>query len=500
MFRLYVAAAALAALPLLLSASILTDAKKESDRTWVLHGGLSETAYEFLTAVRSDTSILCGKKRYGLHRIDELVQNRYLLDDGERQLAKALDDAYALYLSDRRNGCLNPYEIYPDQISIQKFESEGGENILLERLENALRKYERIEAEGGWKKIPPFSGLLKKGDFAKPVTAIRARLYLSGDLNSSNLSDPFFDSGLEAAVKHFQDRHALKTDGIVGQNTLRAMNIPVERKILLIKLNIERLRWLTGSSKEFIAANIPAYTLTLYREDSPVLEMKTVVGRRDRPTPMLSDLMSYAVLNPYWRAPKTIVKEDILPKLKAGMFDYLERAGIVISRNFDGNETVDMRSVAWSRYNGEDMPFVFMQKPGPLNYLGFVKFMFPNSFDIYIHDTPHSGLFQYKERQMSSGCIRVEKPIELFHALFSHDQEGRWSYKQIVRQILKREEKLVGLSRPVPVYILYMTVFADDSGEVHFLPDIYGYDEKMVSYLKEPVPDTESFAVRKDFK
>ncbi len=494
--RLFIATAALFALPHLLSASAHVAVKKsgaeESNKTWISGGILNDSAYELLTAIRADSSILCGKKRYGLERIDEFVQKRFLLEDGERRLNDMLNHAYSLYLMDRENGCLNPYAVYPDRISIQKSESESRENILLKRLENVLKKYEKIEMEGGWEKIPPFPGLLKKGDFSEIVKDIKARLYISGDYNGSDITDPFFGDDLENGVKLFQKRHALKADGIVGPNTLRAMNIPVERKILLIKLNIERLRWLTSGSEDFIAANIPAYTLTLYRKSLPVLEMKSIVGRKDRPTPMLSDIMSYAVLNPYWRAPKTIVREDILPKLKAGMFDYLESIGIVVSKSMDGNETVDMRSVDWSRYNGGELPFVFMQKPGPLNYLGFVKFMFPNDFDIYIHDTPHSGLFKYKKRELSSGCIRVEKPVELFHAVFNSDKEGRWSYKEIIRQIIKKEEKLVGLSRPLPVYILYMTVFADDEGMVHFLQDIYGYDNIMEQYIKESIHENES--------
>ena len=455
-------------------------------RSWIAGGRLTEDAYSLLTAIRADSSILCSKERYGLERIDGLLQKSLLSDKFESRLNLLLNRAFSLYISDRRDGCLDPRKIYGGQIYIDgraKRGLEEGENILLRRLEDALRRYEIVEAEGGWKRVPQISRLLKRGDRSAVVKLIRERLFQSGDLNDSDFSNTLFDGSLEEAVKLFQRRYSLRSDGIVGPKTLAAMNTPIGQKISLIKLNIERLRWLTGGSEDFIVANIPEFTLTLYRGDSPSLKMKTVVGRKDRPTPMISDLLSYAVLNPYWRAPETVVREDILPKLKAGRFDYLEKLGITVSRSMDGNESVDMRSIDWSRYDGGDIPFIFIQKPGPENYLGFVKFMFPNDLDIYIHDTPDSHLFEYEERTMSSGCIRVQKPVELFHALFADEESGRWSYKEIVKEIIKKREREVGLAKPMPVYILYMTAYTDERGRVHFLPDIYGYDRMMRNYI-----------------
>ncbi len=456
------------------------------NRSWIVDGRLTDEAYTLLTAIRADSSILCSKKRYNLEQIDELLQKCFLSDKFESQLNRALNRAFSLYISDRRDGCFDPLEIYGGQVHIDdrvKQSVEEGDNILLQRLEYALRRYETVEADGGWKRVPQISRLLKKGDESVAVRLIRKRLFKSGDLNDSDFSNTFFDETLEEAVKLFQTRHSLKSDGIVGPMTLAAINTPIAQKISLMKLNIERLRWLTGESEDFIVANIPEFTLTLYRENSPKITMKTVVGRRKRPTPMISDMMSYAVLNPYWRAPETIVRDDILPKLKAGKFDYLEKIGVTVSRSMDGNESVDMRSIDWNRFDGGDLPFIFMQKPGPRNYLGFVKFMFPNDLDIYIHDTPESHIFEYEERTMSSGCIRVEKPVELFHALFADEDNNRWSYKQIVKEIIKNREREVGLAEPMPVYILYMTAYADEKGRVHFLPDIYGYDRIMRNYL-----------------
>ncbi len=388
-----------------------------------------------------------------------------------------------------RSWHIDPVAVYPEHIGIAQLEEnatdEVDDNILVKHLQNALSEYETIEAAGGWPRIAPFKGLLREGDVHSAVPTIKRRLYVTGDYVEVPDTNMTFGPSLAEAVKRFQARHGLKIDGIVGPRTRRAMNVTVQRRIRTIKINLVRLKWLTRNEKDFLVANIPAFTLTLYRNENPVLSMKTVVGRKSRPTPMLSDRLTYSVLNPYWRAPKTIVAEDILPKLKAGRFDYLQKVGIIATRTNDGNDSIDMCSVDWNRYDEENVPFVFMQKPGPKNYLGFVKFMFPNPFDIYIHDTPDDYLFNRRYRARSSGCIRVERPLELFHALYDPQNSGKWSYKKIAEKLVGGEEKLVGLPGGIPVYVLYMTAFTDEEGIIHFVPDIYGYDEMMMKYVNQ---------------
>ena len=462
----------------------------EKNATWLNgDGSLTDVAYGVLNAIRSDESLLCSKNRYGLDRIEGLVERAPIDPQSRRMLEEQFENIALLYRLDRQQGCLNPYAIYPEHIDIEKRShpsASESENILLTRLLNALKYYESIDANGGWTPIQDDFYILKQGDMHRRVPAIRARLHASGDYNRSVDMNLTFDEALSDAVRLFQERHGLKSDGIVGPHTLKALNTPVSETIDRIRINIERLRWLTTGESDFILANIPDFTLTLYRDAQPVLSMKTVVGSEKRPTPMLSNTLTYAILNPYWRAPKTIVDEDILPKLKAGEFDYLERVGIVATRAADGNVTIDFRSVDWSQYkDSEDLPFIFLQKPGKENYLGFVKFMFPNDFDVYIHDTPHDELFSYKIRTKSSGCIRIEKPIELFHQLFNPNGDNGWRYKKIVEEILKNEEVSVGLSHPIPIYILYMTTYVDEEGRIYFYHDIYGYDKQMFDYINE---------------
>ncbi|WP_456390370.1 L,D-transpeptidase family protein [Hydrogenimonas sp.] len=396
-------------------------------------------------------------------------------------------DLYGGIWESWRSWSISPRAVYPEHIGIDHKEENvtdnGKWNILVRHLQNALGRYERIEAAGGWPKITSLEGSLREGDIHPVVPRIKKRLYITGDFPKAPDTNMTFGPSLAEAVERFQWRHGLKIDGIVGPRTLCAMNVDVAQRIRTIKINIIRLEWLTQPKKDFLVANIPAFTITLYRNETPVLSMKTIVGKKSRPTPMLSDRLTYSILNPCWRAPKTIVAEDILPKLKAGRFDYLQEKGIIATRTNDGNDSIDLKSIDWSRYNEDNIPFIFMQKSGPKNYLGFVKFMFPNPFDIYIHDTPEEDLFSKRYRARSSGCIRVERPLELFHALYDPQNSGKWSYKKIASALLGKKEKLVGLPGGIPVYILYMTVFTDKDGIVHFAPDIYGYDAIMARYI-----------------
>ncbi len=454
---------------------------------WLDSGALTPEAQAMLNTLRTDTTILCDKRRYGLARIESLSQLAPVDEAAARTLEAALQRASDLYRHDLAYGCLDPLKIYPEHVGIDFKEKNAScaPNLLLRRSLEALKRYETIVYKGGWKPVEARFYLLKEGENDPAVAAIKARLKITGDYNGTVDANLTYGPGLAEAVKRFQARHGLKSDGIVGPNTLRWLNEPVERKVERLKLNIERLRWLTNGVKDFLVANIPDYSLTLYRDEAPVLSMRTVVGRRDRPTPMLADTLTYAVLNPYWRAPKTIVEEDILPKLRAKRFDELALKGIVAVRADDANATVDLRSVDWRRYDAESVPFVFLQKPGPLNYLGLVKFMFPNGFDVYLHDTPHDDYFPRRDRAMSSGCIRLERPIELFYALMNPEGDEGWRYKRIVEELLTRRPKEVGLKRPVPVFILYLTAFVDDEGRVNFRPDIYGYDARMRDFLNE---------------
>ena len=478
-------------LPLLLFANGDLNAPSAPGSAWTLlsaGGRLTPEAGALLRAMRRDTTILCDKRRYRLDAIERLIPRAPADPEARTRLEAMLTDSFRLYRHDRTHGCLDPLAVYPEHLGIDRRDenlSEAGENLLLRRLVDGLHRYEAIARRGGWRRIDASFYLLKEGETDPAVPALKARLAVTGDFNGTIDANTTFGPHLAEAVRRFQARHGLKTDGIVGPNTLRWLNRPIEAKIETLRLNIERLRWLTGGSRDFIAVNIPAFGLTLYRDDLPTLSMRVVVGSRSRPTPMIRDTLTYAVLNPTWRAPKTIVDEDILPRLRAGRFDELRRKGIVAVRAAEQNTTVPFGSVAWERYNAENIPYIFLQRPGPLNYLGFVKFMFPNAFDVYLHDTNHDELFDLRNRARSSGCVRVQKPIELFHALADPDDSNRWRYKEIAEVLLSKKERLVGFKKPIPVYLLYLTAYVDDAGNVCFRKDLYGYDARMREFLNQ---------------
>ncbi|WP_457597478.1 L,D-transpeptidase family protein [Hydrogenimonas sp.] len=393
---------------------------------------------------------------------------------------------------------IDPVRVYGEHIGIDLERTGSADNPLVQSLEAMKARYETIVEKGGWPRIDADFYLLEPSAESRAVPLLKKRLAVTGDYNGSLDANTTYGPDLVEAVRHFQARHGLKTDGIVGPNTLRWLNVTAERKLALVEANLMRLAWLTTDARDFVAVNVPDFTLALYRDGEPRLRMRVVVGSKARPTPMMADTITYAVLNPTWRAPETIVERDIYPKLLADRYDELRASGIVALQGGDANESVPLESVDWSRYRPDDVPYVFMQEPGPKNFLGLVKFMFPNDHDIYLHDTPHTEHFSKRVRAYSSGCIRLEKPIELFHALFDPHERGEWGYRKIVRTLLEKKSRLVGLKYPLPVYILYMTAFVDAEGRDAFRDDIYGYDAILAKYLNEVEhgPDSRSASVK----
>jgi len=279
----------------------------------------------------------------------------------------------------------------------------------------------------------------------------------------------------------FQRHHGLKSDGVIGPTTIDAMNVSVEEKIEKILLNLERFRWFLQEDPYFVFVDIPGFFLQVYEKGEPIFKCKVVVGRKQRPTPLMRDRIAYTVFNPYWRAPQTIIAEDILPQLKKGKFDKLEAEGIIASTDYYGKEVVDFEDVDWSLYDAKSLPFYFLQEPGPNNFLGYLKLIFPNRFDVYLHDTNHRNLFKYTYRALSSGCVRLEKPIELFHLLKS--KEFEMTYRDIFDIIYSKKTKKIDFEEKIPIYLSYLSVYADRSGKVYFYDDIYGYDRRMEEIL-----------------
>lgn len=453
---------------------------------WLLAGTLCladdvNATQSLLSRIETDMTLPCDKtRRYGLDFL-RLMQVASL----PGLCARMTESVARRYRHDRQYGCLDPDAVYPGAVTRDGGERNVTESLLLTRLYDGLARYGAILREGGWPQVPQTPRILKRGMRGAAVERLRKRLRVTGDLNASSLpGDDTFDAALKSAVIRFQIRHHLDTDGVVGPETRAALNVGVEARLAQIRYNIERLRWMTGPEADFVRVNIPAYEASVYRGGKPTLKMKAIVGRKGRPTPLVADTMLYAVLNPYWRAPRTIVAKDLLPRLKRKRFDYFKDHGIVASKDLAATSVAELDKVPWRRYDAINVPYYFIQPPGDKNYLGRMKFIFPNPLDVYIHDSPQKSLFERDEATFSSGCVRIREPIRFFETLFNPSGDNNWTEATITANLAAGEETIVHLDPPVRTYFLYQTVDVDENGTVRFYPDVYGYDRKMQAYLK----------------
>ncbi len=336
-----------------------------------------------------------------------------------------------------------------------------------------LIRYLRIEEAGGWGIIEPQYD--EDGKESYPREAITERLRFEGDMNDES------EEGYINAIKSFQRRHGIKADGIVGSETITKMNIPVAEKIAAIRLNMERWRWL-GDAMDgtYITVNIPDYSLSVVDNNHREFEMKAILGKEERPTSIFNAEMKTIVVNPYWRVPNTILREDFLPKIRQDS-GFLKKKGLRIFRITDpnGEQEIDPSMIDWKHLNLQTFPYYLRQDRGNTNVLGHLKFLFPNPYDIYIHDTVDKHLFGKKERLFSSGCIRIESPIKLAEYLLKHDG----SDANVSELIEEGENKNIALSKPVKVFINYWTVWVDEEGKANFRDDLYGYDRELSEIL-----------------
>lgn len=349
-------------------------------------------------------------------------------------------------------------------------------------LKDALGRYRAIAARGGWDPVPPISRLALDSVDAR-VRDLRRRLRVTGDLPpSASVDVEIFDEDLDQAVRAFQRRHGLTADGVVGRNTVAALNVPVEARIDQIRVNLERCRWvLRELVDDFVLVNIAGFRVYLVEDRRAVWSSRVVVGTTYDATPLFRAEMTYLVLNPTWTVPPGIIRSETLPALERDP-GYLARNHMKLL-DLAGNG-VDPATVDFSRYVGRTFPYVVRQDPGPWNALGRVKFVFPNEHSVYLHDTPSRNLFEREVRTFSHGCIRVEHPLELAERLLRH-QPG-WNRGAIDRQVASGESRTVYLDEPLPTLILYWTAWVDPEAGLTFYPDVYGRDTAVMAGLNAP--------------
>lgn len=343
-----------------------------------------------------------------------------------------------------------------------------------------LDDYQRIAAVGGWPAIP--SGpTIRPGDLDARIPLLRELLAQTGDLQVATESTDIYDSATVEALRRFQSRHGLVNDGAVGAKTLEALNVPVEERIHQIELNLERWRWMPKSFGErHIIVNVADFSLEIVEDDQPVMRMPVVVGTQYRKTPVFSARMTYLEFAPYWTVPPTILREDKLPLIKRNPA-YLEEKHYRLVAYTDTNKIMDPRQIDWKSVTAANFPGLLRMEPGPWNPLGRVKFMFPNPFNVYLHDTNEAYLFDKSVRSFSSGCIRVERPRELAGYLLQKTPDDQqlgelWQATAPVRVPIT----------PLPVHLQYWTAWVDQEGQLHFRPDVYFRDVDLDTALTEP--------------
>ena len=342
-------------------------------------------------------------------------------------------------------------------------------------LREALARYRGIAERGGWPAVP--AGLkLKPGEHSPAVPIVARRLAIEGDYTeASDAGTLDYGPALVHAVERFQRRHGLDPDGVIGPATTSRMNIPVERRLEQIALNLERWRWLPRDlGDRYVLVNVPEYRLEVWDHGQVPVSMRVVVGKTDTPTPIFSDRMTYLVFAPYWNIPADIATRETIPSV-------LEDPAFLRRTNMEAVDKtgtpVDPASLDLSRL--ED--YRFRQRPGGANSLGFVKFMFPNQFNVYLHDTPADSLFARVTRSFSHGCVRLEQPERLAEYVLA-DQPA-WTPEGIQEAMHAGQERTVKLTAPLPVYLGYWTARVSADGVLQFRDDIYGIDARQADVL-----------------
>jgi len=352
-------------------------------------------------------------------------------------------------------------------------------------LEHALYRYKDMAKQGGWLKLS-FKGTLKPGKSYKIVPMLRERLRKSEDYEECGAPESkLYDECLKASVVRFQRRHGLVANGSVNQRTRKALNVSVERRIKEIRLNLDRIKWLhQRHAKRHIIINIPAFTLFFEENDTIIEKMRVITGRKKNPTPIFSNTVQTIVLNPYWNLPKSIIQKEMIPKLLKNP-KAMTKKGIEIHKGWGANAVkINPKSIDWAAYRySKKMPFHFAQKPGYKNALGKVKFLFPNQFSVYMHDTPNKKLFKRNVRAFSHGCIRLQKPRELLKTFSAFNDSV--DFKKSTKRLKGKKEVSLKLDSQVPVDVVYLTAYVDYNGVLNFRNDIYGYDKmQLQSYRK----------------
>lgn len=430
----------------------------------------------------------------GRYDANRLMARMAQATDGRSRglLEMELTRIYLQFANDLQSGVLEPGEIVEDikrelprrdpKDLLTRLAEEDPRAVFLSfvpsspeytRLMRAKLRLEHKIRNGGWGARVQ-SGRLQPGNSGNAVVALRNRLVAMGYMKPS--LSMTYDSEMEAAVREFQEDHGLPIDGVAGGSTMRAINVGPEERLQSIMVAMERERWLNlpeGRGKRHILVNLVDFHAQIIDDDKLTFETKSVVGQNvnSQRTPEFSDIMERMVINPYWFVPQSIIKGEYLPAIRsnpyaAGHLQIVDYQGRVVSRE-----------TASAYANSGNFPFTMRQPPGPGNALGSVKFLFPNKYNIYLHDTPSQHLFSREVRTFSHGCIRLDDPHDFAYELLKPQVDDPVSYFQTI--LKSGENTKVPLETPVPVHLIYRTAFTKAKGHMNYRNDVYGRDAQL---------------------
>lgn len=481
---------------------------------WVDDRGPLPLAQQMIETIQASKDDGLNPGAYHLAALERLITSmRFSLlptASRHRRLAALdllLSDAFLMLAEDELNGRANPQglDLYagaryrrdltqdlqlvmrgtPPSTVIRSLAPQSKEYAALRA---ALARYRTLDAENAFTQIPP-GPPLRIGDGGSRVVALVKRLEAEGDLPLGTASSTTFGPELSAAISRFQARHGLAVSGIADAMTFQVLNEPAQEWIDRLRVNMERWRWLPQNPESTrLVVNIADFSTTLYEQSAPVLSEPVVVGETYSQTPEFSNRIQYLVINPTWDVPPMIGGKEILPEVQHDPH-YLERRGYVVLQGWGTSEhVVDPRSIDWNQWTAQTLPYRFRQLPGPENALGKIKFMFPNGYGVYLHDTPAQSLFSEPCRAFSHGCIRVAHAMQLAAALLRLD--GRQDARKLLKEALASgATRQLDLTHPVPIYIVYMTAWVNHQGVVEFRSDVYGRDPELLRALDSPLPE-----------
>jgi L,D-transpeptidase YcbB len=435
----------------------------------------------------------------GDYPVDSLAQVRDAADSGDPVQAAHAELYFSAFLvayaADLKIGRVTPQKVDPNlfrnpkTIDVQRVLADlkrasdpnkflnGFEpkNTHYQALKKMLKVYTDVITEGiAWPVVGPGPNVMPGGQDAR-VPAVRRLLSLTGDFEWADTGSATYDQNLAIAVRRFQIRHGLEAKGQLGKQTLVALNVKPDERQKQIILNMERWRWMPDNlGEEHFLVNIAAFELQHVMSNTIVDRMNVVVGAVATQTPEFSGSMEYIELNPYWTVPYNIATKEMLPKLKANPMNYADEFEV-----YAGGQLADWGSINWSQYGAGAFPFTFRQQPGPKNALGKVKFMLPNKFNIYLHDTPAKDKFANTTRAFSHGCIRLSRPVDLAYSMLERTGMDRAAVDSVWAS---GENTRVNLPQRVPVHLIYATAFSSENG-IEFRTDVYGRDRKLFEAL-----------------